>query len=553
MKNFLKKLKTYARIGFWVAMVLIGMVLVCYGIAQVIALDELMISDIIKISITFVAGFVIFVLGIIFMQKRILDAKVYKDEDEETAGDIKDKGPKIVVIGGGIGLTRVLTGLKNYTNNLTAIVTVSTYGNEEKRTPTDDIKNSLVALAKNEKEMQDLLECNMGNSKFGDIYLSVMGKSNKDLATGVEKSNSILAITGKVLPVTLDEMKICVELDDGTVIEEKEKIAEITSNKATQINRVYINPTNCRVAPGVIEAIKDADAIVMGPGELYTGVIPNLLIRNVAKTIRESNAFKIYVSNIMTEPGHTDDYTVSDHLNAIAEHAGKNIINYCICDYGDIIPEILRKYIKAGSNLVELDKQNIKGVKVIRADVSCVEGEYIRHDSDLTARNIIDVIVSEVKYKDKPKDEQFVFLNEKLKETNKKARARKKESIQRRRLPKTGLKSKFSTKYKERILSIQESGDVAARNKRKQERLANQSDMEAEEIEVKLAPKREPKREEKHEEKKEEKRKEERREVSKKTQPSEGKRSMRRMAPEKPGRHSNSRGKRAKGGRRMKK
>lgn len=469
MKKFLRWLKRNFGVGFWLVVAIIGMLLACYGFAQVLVLERLEIMDIVKIAGTFVAGFVFFILGLSFMQKKLLSAKVTYERTEQKSTDSKDKGPKIVVIGGGAGLARVLRGLKNYTNNLTAIVTVSTYGNDNKRKPTDDMRNSLIALAKNEAEMQRLLNCEMGNTRFGDIYLSVIEKANKDLAMGIEKSNDILMITGRVLPVTLDEMKICVELEDGTVIENREKIAEITSEKATKINRVYINPTNCRVAPKVIEAIQEADAIVLGPGELYTGVIPNLLIRNVAKTIRESKAFKIYVSNIMTEPGHTDDYALSDHINAIIDHAGKDVINYCICDNGDIVPEIIRKYIKTGSNLVELDKQNVKGIKIIRADVSCVEGEYIRHDSDLIARSIIDLIVNELKFKDKQKNEQFVMLNQKLKETKQKVKERRKQTVKKRK-PRYKLKSKFSNKYKDRIMSIKESDEITEQNRKKYEK-----------------------------------------------------------------------------------
>lgn len=492
MKKFLKRLKRRLKIAIWLIVAIIGAALACYGFAQIIVSDQLEIKDIIKIVSAFVAGFVCFILGITFMQKKILESTVAEDEDDNRSSELKDKGPNIVVIGGGIGLTRVLKGLKNYTNNLTAIVTVSTYGDENERKPTDDMRNSLIALAKNETEMQNLLDCQMGNTKFGDIYLSVVEKANNNLNIGVEKSNSILAITGKVLPVTLDEMKICVELDDGTVIENREKIAEIASNKATKINRVYVNPTNCRVAPGVIEAIKAADAIVMGPGELYTSVIPNLLIRNVARTIRETNAFKIYISNIMTEPGHTDDYSVSDHINAIREHAGKDIINYCICDNGDVIPEILRKYINSGSNLVDLDKQNIKGVKIIRGDVSAVESEYIRHDSDLTARVIIDLIVNELKFKDRQKNEQFALLSSKLKETKRKVRERRKHTVKKKK-PRYKLKSKFSNKYKDRIVSIKESEEMTARNRKKQES-DKKANKKAERKSPKIAEKKEIKK-----------------------------------------------------------
>jgi len=277
-------------------------------------------------------------------------------------------------------------------------------------------------------------------------------------------------MVGKVLPATLDEMSICVKLDDGTVIEEKEKIAEITTSKVTKINRVYIKPTNCRTAPGIVESIQEADAIIIGPGSLYTEVIPNLLIRNVAKTIRESKAYKIYIANIMTENGHTDDYALSNHIQAITEHAGSKIIDYCICDNGDIVPEILRKYNKAGANIVEIDKDNIKGINVIKADVSQIEGEYIRHNPDETAKQIIDLILNDLKFKDKKKSEQFVLLNAKLKEVSKKLKAnKKKENINKPKKSKHSrirTKSKFSNKYQDRIASIKESDQKTDVNKK---------------------------------------------------------------------------------------
>ena len=272
-------------------------------------------------------------------------------------------------------------------------------------------------------------------------------------------------MVGKVLPATLDEMHICVELEDGTIIEEKEKIAEITTSKVTKINRVFIKPTNCRTTPGIVEAIKDADAIVIGPGSLYTSVIPNLLIKNVARTIRESKAYKIYISNIMTESGHTDDYALSNHIQAITDHAGAKIIDYCICDNGDIVPEILRKYNKAGASLVEIDKQNIKGVQIIKADVSNTEGEYIRHNPELIAKQIVEIIVNDMKFKDKKGDEKFILLNSKLKEAKKKSKNIRK-SKHRKTKPSTRGKSKFISKYQDRIESIRESEQTTNSNKK---------------------------------------------------------------------------------------
>ena len=473
MKSFFSWLKNSTKIKRWIFLMLIGMVLACYGFAQILVLDRLELMDIVKIVLIFVAGITAFIVGLVFIQKRTLELAVLHDEKSiKELGDTKDKGPNIVVIGGGIGLNRILTGLKNYTNNLTAIVTVSDYGNETKRNATDNIVNSIIALSKDSNEMAKVMNETIANSTFGNLYLKTIKKANKDLAKGIEKSNIILSMVGKVLPATLDQMHICVELEDGTVIEEKEKIAEITTNKVTKINRVYIRPTNCRTTPGIVETIKKADAIIIAPGSLYTEVIPNLLIKNVARTIRDSKAYKIYIPNIMTENGHTDDYSLSDHINAITEHAGSNIIDYCICDNGDIVPEILRKYNKAGASLVEEDKENLKGIKVINADVSCIEGEFIRHNPDLIAKQIIEIIVNDLRFKDKKTDEQYVLLNAKLKESKKKykkAKKPKREKVVRG-------KSKFSSKYQERIESIRESEQTTTRNKKIYEKAKKMTD-----------------------------------------------------------------------------
>lgn len=475
MKSFFGWLKNSTKIKRWIFLMLIGMILSCYGFAQILVLERLELMDILKIVAIFVTGITAFIVGLVFIQKRTLELSVLTDKKNiKDLADTKDQGPKIVVIGGGIGLNRILLGLKNYTNNLTAIVTVSNYGNKVTRSVTDDIRNSIIALAKNTFEMSKLLNIKIGKYTFSDIYLDSMRKVHKDFSEGVEKSNVVLSMVGRVLPATLDEMHICVELEDGTVIEEKEKIAEITTSKVTKINRVYINPTNCRTAPGIIDAIKEADAIVIGPGSLYTSVIPNLLIKNVARTIRESKAYKIYVSNIMTESGHTDDYALSDHIKAIVDHAGDNIIDYCIADNGDIIPEILRKYNKAGANLVEIDKQNIKGINVIKSDISCIEGEYIRHNPDLTAKQIIEIIVNDLKFKDKKTDEQYVLLNAKLKESKKELKPKQKKIKQKK--PRARSKSKFSSKYQDRIESIRDSEETTKTNKRIYEKAKKMTD-----------------------------------------------------------------------------
>lgn len=494
MKKFFSWFKNSTKIKRWMFLILIGIVLTCFGFSKVLTSQELGLKELLQIVVSFVTGFTCFVLGIVYIQRRNLELLIETNKiDANKEGELKnlvsknsiyEKGPNIVVIGGGNGINNILKGLKNYTTNLTAIVPVSSYGipssisiKELKLNPVDDIKSGIAALATNDQEMENLikytfLEGKLKGLTFGDIYLYVMQKLYGDFSVSVEKTNNVLSIIGKVLPVTLDEMNICAELQDGTVVEEKSKIPEVVFNKVTKINRVYLNPSNCRTAPGVLDAIKNADAIIIGPGSLYTNVIPNLLIKNVSKTIKESKALKIYISNIMTEPGQTDDYEVSDHINAILEHSGNGIIDFCISDVGEIVPEYVRKYNLMGSDVVNIDTSEIKnkGIRLIKGDLATVEGNYIRHDPDKTAKLIIELICTDLRFKDKHNDEQYMLLNSKLKEENKKAKSIAKKGKRLKQKSKKEIderlsrKSKFSSKYKDRIESIKESEKTRLEN-----------------------------------------------------------------------------------------
>ena len=503
MKKFFKWLKNSTKIKRWIFLIIIGLFLVCMGFAKIFVSNELGVRGLIGIIGSFVAGFVCFAVGTVYIQRRTLELLIEGDRKEltkfdkdekvnlaDTGESVYKKGPNIVVIGGGNGINNVLAGLKKYTNNITAIVSVTDYGKSKESAkklnikPIEDIKDSIVALAIDSKKMKNLMDYRFQEGilkgiSFGEVYLSAMEHSTGSFINSIDQTNRILYMTGKVLPVTLDEMKICAELQDGTVVEEKDKILEAVSEKITKINRVYITPSNCKVAPGVLEAIKKADAIVLGPGSLYTNVLPNLLIKNVAKTIRESKALKIYVSNIMTEPGQTDDYDVLDHINAIIEHSGQGIIDFCIADNGEIIPEYLRKYNLKGSNIVEMNasKLRAKGINIIKASMATIEGTHIIHDSDEIAKQIIEIICSDLKFKDKHNEEQYLLLNSKLKEENKKA---KKGKRLQQKINKINNKikskhiarkpSKFGNKYKERIKSIKESDETRKENIRIQKR-----------------------------------------------------------------------------------
>lgn len=503
MKKFFSWFKNSTRIKRWMFLILIGIVLTCFGISKILTSEQLDIKNLILVIATFVAGFILFVIGIVFIQKRNLEILIENNKLNANANnnsDVKnlisksiyEKGPNIVVIGGGNGINNILRGLKNYTSNLTAIVPVSSYGRpstisikELNLHPVEDIKNSIIALSENTEEMESLINYTFDEGKlkdlsYGDLYLYVMQKIYGDFTRSIKKASGTLSMVGQVLPVTMDEMNICAELQDGTEITEKSKIKEIVANKVTKINRVYLNPTNCRTAPGVIEALQNADAIIIGPGSLYTNVIPNLLIKNVSKTIRESKALKIYISNIMTEPGQTEDYDVSDHIQSILDHSGKGIIDYCIADIGQIVPEFIRKYNLLGSDIVNIDTQKIKekGIRLIKGELASIDKDKIIHDPDKTAKLIIELICTDLRFKDEHNSEQYALLNSHLKDEKEKEKFEKKlekkkekeqkekksegkHSIQKEKARKD---SKFSSKYKDRILSIKESDNTRLKN-----------------------------------------------------------------------------------------
>ena len=485
MKGFFKWFKSSTKIKRWMLLMIVGVILVCYGMAKVIVTNELTFSELAKIILTFVFGFTFTIISIICIQKRTLEMLV-EESDTRNLEDkgkmnslifnkkVYNQGPKVVVIGGGAGLNTVLRGLKNYTDNITAVVTLSDYGATQGKTEEEmnlaaleDIEQSIIALSANEDEMSKLINLKMTDNtyrgkKFGDIYLTAMKEAVGDFTTSVKEVQKILNMTGKVLPATYDRIKICAELEDGTVVECKDKIPEIVSQKLSKITRVYISPTNIRVAPGVIDAIKEADSIVIGPGSLYTNVIPNLLVPGVSKAIREAKGFKVYVSNIMTENGQTDNYTLYDHIKAITDHAGKGIIDYCVYDTGEIVPEYIRSYNKEGSDLVEQDISKVKdeGIKLIQRNLSTIENGRIRHNPDAIATSIIQLICDELKFRDMQNDTQYIMLDSKIKDTKKKLKQENKKNKPDKKKSKKKSKhsgSKFLDKYNERITSIRES------------------------------------------------------------------------------------------------
>ena len=497
MKGIFGWFKDSAKMKRWMMLILIGIVFASFGMANLLIQEEsITFVHAAKIIAFFVIGFTCVVLGLIYINKRTMELFIEATDDRINGENkvnvnslifnkkIYDKGPNIVVIGGGSGLNTILEGLKKYTSNITAIVTVSDYGEsfgkegeKIKYLQLEDIKNGISALsATEESKMKDLLNYKFSNGvlkdvSFSDIYFEAMTNISKGVAEAVKNSNEIFKIYGQVLPVTEDEMKICAELENGYVVEEKSQIANVVYDKLTKINRIYLNPTNCKPTKGVIEAIQNADSIIIGPGSLYTNVIPNLLVNGVSKAIKDSKAKKIYVCNIMTEPGQTDNYSISDYINAITDHCGEGLIDYCLYDTGEVIPEFIKKYNLDGADLVEQDISNVKDkkIKFMKKNMSIIRGDLVRHDATIIANTAIQLICDDLKYLDKQNEPEYLLMNSKLiadKKINKdKKRNLKKKSDNSKKTEKG--KSKFASKYSDRIDSIKHSDERIEQRRKK--------------------------------------------------------------------------------------
>ena len=319
-----------------------------------------------------------------------------------------ERGARIVVIGGGSGLAVLLHGLKEFTSNITAVVTVADDGGSSGRLrsqfnmpPPGDIRNCLVALADAEPMMSDLFQFRFQESgeleghNFGNLFILAMLKVTGDFEKAIKESSKILAIRGRVVPATLKKVSLVAQHADGTRTEGESNIGKASS----PVQKLYLKPQGCAATEDALEAIANADGIVIGPGSLYTSVLPNLLIEDLAQALADSPAPKIYICNVMTQPHETDRMTAFEHVNAIVEHTRPEVLSHVIVNNGHIPQNILKKYAGGQAYPVTADvaKINNLGYAVIEADIiHCVDT--IRHNPRRVSKVIIE-IVAETKKK----------------------------------------------------------------------------------------------------------------------------------------------------------
>lgn len=322
--------------------------------------------------------------------------------------ETKNFGKKIVTIGGGTGNSILLRGVKNFTSNITTIVTVADDGGgsgvlreDLGMLPPGDIRNCLVALANTEPIMEKLINYRFSNGQLkgqslGNLLIAAMNDICGDFNEAIKEISNVLAITGKVLPMTLDNVKLFAELEDGSTIEGESNITFLNRKNGGKIKRVYTSPKLLLPLKESIDSIMDADIVLLGPGSLYTSIIPNLLVIDISQALKETKAEVVYILNIMTQPGETNGYSVTDHVVAIIDHANSNIIDKIVVNSKEVDKYAKYRYKSIENStpiyITDEDRKNMEklGIEIIEADICDISYDYIVHDSNKLMKTILE-------------------------------------------------------------------------------------------------------------------------------------------------------------------
>ncbi|MEI8348769.1 MAG: gluconeogenesis factor YvcK family protein [Candidatus Omnitrophota bacterium] len=391
------------KIKRWIGLLVFGLFLMFISLYFLSRETSLIVRIIYKAL--FSVGICALLLGTVYLIKSFFEA-LYPDEEKDLidiiyARRFLSKGPKIVTIGGGTGLSTILDGLKEYTSNITAIVTVSDEGGSSGRLreefgilPPGDIRNCLVSLAEAPQLMRDLFQYrfteggSMKGHSFGNLFITAMTQVTGSFEEAIKASSKVLAIRGNVIPSSLEKTRLHAEYNDGTVKEGEDKIA----NGTMSIKKVSLIPADARANPEAIEAIRQADAIILGPGSLFTSVIPNLLIKEIRDELTQKNVMKLYLCNVMTQPGETDGFTAADHLQALIAHSNENNVNCCLVNSGRLEYPLLIRYAQDRSFPVIFDRERLKKMGLTVFDDNIVsKKDYLHHDSERTAKIVMNI------------------------------------------------------------------------------------------------------------------------------------------------------------------
>jgi len=314
-------------------------------------------------------------------------------------------GPRIVAIGGGHGLSTMLRGLKHVTRQITAIVTMADDGGgsgilrqEMGMLPPGDVRICIEALANTEPVMEQLLSYRFTDGRlkgqsFGNLFLAALNGITGSFEDAVSRMADVLAITGRVLPVTTESINLEATFENGRKVLGESRIFYFKREQNCRITQVRLIPERPPALPCALEAISNADMIVLGPGSLYTSVIPNLLVDGIAEAIFSSSALKVYVLNIMTQLGETEGYTASDHVSAIFSHSGPGLFSVCLANSAPIKPEIAARYLAEHTEPTVIDREKLSrlGVELVERPMVSEHSQFARHNPLLLARELLSI------------------------------------------------------------------------------------------------------------------------------------------------------------------
>lgn len=348
-----------------------------------------------------VDGFVVGLFALLYGGRRVW---LFQRTTPESVGEIRAvsrlaRGPRVVAVGGGTGLAALLRGLKTHTSNLTAVVTMADDGGSSGllrrdmgMPPPGDLRSCLVALADDESMMSRLFQYRfpedggLHGHSFGNLFMAALSEVTGDFEHAVRESTRVLKVRGRVLPSTLDDVVLHAQLEDGGRVSGQ----SVITKGDLPPRRVWLTPEAPHAVPQALAAITRADLVVLGPGSLYTSVIPNALVPEVRQALADARAWVVYVCNVMTEPGETDYYSAADHLDALHRHGLAGCVDAVLVNDAPLSPTALANYRRTGAAPVSVDAERIRamGVKVIRAPVA-VEDEVVRHDPERLAQALV--------------------------------------------------------------------------------------------------------------------------------------------------------------------
>lgn len=414
--NFFKWLYPGIGVKRWIMLCVLGL-----GLITAVALAAIKtISQTSVLMASIAMAFLIFGIFLVYMSiKNVLRIFVralmpaHRDDmlidivHQRRQAESLARGPRVVAVGGGTGLSTLLSGIKNFTNNITAIVTVTDTGGSSGRLreemgmlPPGDIRNCLVALAETGPLIRDLFQYRfetgdgLKGHSFGNLFITALSKVTGDFEKAIAESSKVLAIRGRVIPSTLEKVTLVGEFMDGTYVEGETNITDAQK----PLRNIRLKPDDCHARPEALDAIENADLIILGPGSLYTSILPNLLIKDLYDAILKSEARKVYICNVMTQPGETEGFSAWDHLRVLLEHTDPRIVDACFVNTAEIPARMIEKYKEKGAVPVEMDLQRIeqKGYEIVRGEFVNVNGQ-VRHDPELLAKLIFEDYASRLK------------------------------------------------------------------------------------------------------------------------------------------------------------